>query len=163
MAGNQGKNSRKAPITGGIAGLIIALVAGFFGFDVLSDDPSSTTTSTPSSSARVVSTTPSTRAQELDGRLCPLETLPKNARGVISDIYSGGPFEYPDNDGTRFGNYEGNLPDKPRNYYREYTVETPGLNHRGERRIVTGGPATDPDVFYYTDDHYETFCEVPDA
>ena len=64
----------------------------------------------------------------------------------------------------RFGNYEGVLPQESRDYYREYTVETPGLNHRGTRRIVTGGGSeTDPDVWYYTDDHYESFCSIPDA
>jgi ribonuclease len=43
-------------------------------------------------------------------------------------------------------------------------VETPGVGHRGARRIVVGGGSdTDPDVWYYTDDHYESFCEIPDA
>ncbi|MFC2592192.1 MAG: ribonuclease domain-containing protein, partial [Corynebacterium matruchotii] len=51
-----------------------------------------------------------------------------------------------------------------RNYYREYTVDTPGLNHRGKRRIVTGGGSeTDPDVWLYTQDHYQSFCVIPDA
>lgn len=82
----------------------------------------------------------------------------------MGDILAGGPFEYPDNDGVRFGNYEGRLPQQGRDYYREYTVETPDLGHRGARRIVTGGSdAADPDVWYYTSDHYETFCEIPDA
>ena len=49
-------------------------------------------------------------------------------------------------------------------FYREYTVETPGLDHRGARRIVTGGGSeTDPEVWTFTDDHYESFCEIPDA
>ena len=46
-------------------------------------------------------------------------------------------------------------PGKPRGYYREYTVRTPGLNHRGARRIVTGGDP--PREWYYTDDHYDSF------
>ncbi len=54
-----------------------------------------------------------------------------------------------------FGNRERRLPQRPRGYYREYTVRTPDLGHRGARRIVTGGDP--PDVWYYTDDHYETF------
>ena len=29
--------------------------------------------------------------------------------------------------------------------------------------VVGGGSDTDPDVWYYTDDHYESFCEIPDA
>jgi ribonuclease T1 len=54
-----------------------------------------------------------------------------------------------------FFNREGRLPSRPRGYYREYTVDTPGLGHRGARRIVTGGEP--PDVWYYTDDHYDSF------
>ena len=54
-----------------------------------------------------------------------------------------------------FGNREGHLPRKPRGWYREYTVETPGLSHRGARRIVTGGDP--PREWYYTDDHYDSF------
>jgi guanyl-specific ribonuclease Sa len=91
---------------------------------------------------------------------CGAETLPPEAHEVIEDIESGGPYEYPRNDGVPFGNREGLLPDGERGYYREYTVETPGLNHRGARRIVTGGPdERDPEHWYYTDDHYESFCE----
>lgn len=54
-----------------------------------------------------------------------------------------------------FFNREGLLPAKPRGYYREFTVDTPGLSHRGARRIVTGGDP--PEVWYYTDDHYASF------
>ena len=32
---------------------------------------------------------------------------------------------------------------------------TPGLDHRGARRIVTGGQP--PEMYYYTDDHYDSF------
>ena len=48
------------------------------------------------------------------------------------------------------------LPRRARGYYREYTVVTPGLDHRGARRLVVG---EDGDV-WYTDDHYETFQPV---
>ncbi|QYN37736.1 hypothetical protein K1T35_11120 [Pseudonocardia sp. DSM 110487] len=93
------------------------------------------------------------------------EELPPEAHEVIADIEAGGPYEYPRNDGVTFGNREGLLPDEERGYYREFTVETPGLNHRGARRIVTGGPdERDPEHWYYTDDHYESFCEfLPDG
>lgn len=80
--------------------------------------------------------------------------LPAEAHDTLALIASGGPFPYPQ-DGSEFGNRERHLPAKPRGYYREYTVYTPGIGHRGARRIVTGGRP--PEVFYYTDDHYDSF------
>lgn len=95
---------------------------------------------------------------------CSIDSLPAQAEETAEDITAGGRYEYPDNDGVHFGNYEGILPEEDSDYYSEYTVDTPGLDHRGQRRIVTGGGTeTDPEVWYYTDDHYESFCEVPDA
>ncbi len=80
--------------------------------------------------------------------------LPDEARQTIALVQRGGPYPY-NQDGSVFGNREGRLPQRPRGYYREYTVDTPGLSHRGTRRIVTGG---DPvEIWYYSDDHYETF------
>ncbi|MDK8241414.1 ribonuclease domain-containing protein [Corynebacterium coyleae] len=92
--------------------------------------------------------------------------LPDEAWDTVDLIEAGGPFPYPANDDKRFGNYERVLPQESRNYYREYTVDTPGLRHRGARRIVTGGAggkgktARDVEAWYYTDDHYESFCEM---
>ena len=108
--------------------------------------PTSTPTSTPSPSATVdpVSGLP----------LVLLSDLPIEAAEVVEDIDAGGPYEF-DRDGITFGNYEGILPDRERGYYREYTVPTPGLDHRGARRIVTGG-----DTLYWTDDHYESFSVI---
>mgnify|MGYP003398540097 len=80
--------------------------------------------------------------------------LPREARTTLGLIERGGPFPHRQ-DGGVFGNREGRLPSKPRGYYREYTVDTPGLDHRGARRIVTGGQP--PAVYYYTDDHYDSF------
>lgn len=80
--------------------------------------------------------------------------LPAEARTTLTRIAAGGPFEHRQ-DGSVFGNYEQLLPAQPRGYYHEYTVPTPGLGHRGARRIVTGG--TPPQVWYYTDDHYRSF------
>lgn len=95
---------------------------------------------------------------------CPVDSLPDQAPPVIDDILAGGPYEYPGEDGGHFGNYEGVLPDERSSYYRSFTVDTPGLRHRGERRIVVGGGSkSDPDVWYYSDDHYGSFCEIPDA
>ncbi|MBB3277043.1 guanyl-specific ribonuclease Sa [Pseudoxanthomonas sp. OG2] len=80
--------------------------------------------------------------------------LPPEAHRTLALIARGGPFPNRQ-DGSVFGNREGRLPARQRGYYREYTVDTPGLDHRGARRIVTGGQP--PVEYYYTDDHYETF------
>lgn len=95
---------------------------------------------------------------------CDVLDLPATALPVIEAIEAGGPYAYPRNDGVRFQNREGILPEEDRDYYREFTVETPGLDHRGARRIVTGGlEETDPERWFFTDDHYESFCEfAPD-
>jgi ribonuclease T1 len=45
---------------------------------------------------------------------------------------------------------------RERGYYREYTVRTPGVTHRGIRRIVTGKGGER----YYTDDHYRSFRQI---
>ncbi|GAB2549321.1 guanyl-specific ribonuclease [Rhodanobacter koreensis] len=80
--------------------------------------------------------------------------LPPEARDTLALIAHGGPFPH-SQDGVVFGNYEHLLPEQPRGYYHEYTVETPGAGNRGARRIITGG--TPPDIYYYTDDHYHSF------
>ncbi len=80
--------------------------------------------------------------------------LPPEAVATLQLIQRGGPFPHRQ-DGTTFQNREGLLPQRPRGYYREYTVRTPGLSHRGARRIVTGG--NPPEVYYYTEDHYRSF------
>jgi ribonuclease T1 len=88
-----------------------------------------------------------------------LGTLPQEARETMQRIRAGGPFPF-ERDGVRFGNRERLLPAKPRDYYREYTVRTPGARTRGARRIVCGGPATAPDACYYTQDHYQSFARI---
>ena len=83
--------------------------------------------------------------------------LPPEAVTTLQLIQRGGPFPHRQ-DGTVFHNREGLLPQRTRGYYREYTVRTPGLGHRGARRIVTGG--TPPEVYYYTEDHYRSFRQL---
>ncbi len=80
--------------------------------------------------------------------------LPGEAQATLHRIARGGPFDH-DQDGVVFGNYEGRLPQAPRGYYHEYTVETPGARTRGARRIITGG--NPPVIYYYTGDHYRSF------
>ncbi len=95
---------------------------------------------------------------------CTLADLPSQASVTVRLIRSGGPFPALSerSDGATFYNNERRLPIQPkRTYYREYTVLTPGENDRGERRIVTGGnPAANPPEWYYTGDHYESFCKL---
>ena len=87
------------------------------------------------------------------------EFLPPEAHDVLDRIARGGPFEYRQ-DGGVFQNRERRLPAQPRGYYREYTVDTPGSDDRGARRIITGGGIPgerQPREYWYTDDHYRSF------
>lgn len=84
-----------------------------------------------------------------------LADLPREARATLALIKAGGPFPYA-RDGVTFQNRERLLPARPRGYYREYTVPTPGSRDRGARRIVAGRGAE----FYYTADHYRSFRRV---
>ena len=85
--------------------------------------------------------------------------LPREAIRTLDLIAGGGPFPYA-RDGVVFGNRERLLPSRPRGYYHEYTVQSPGVKSRGARRIVCGGePRTTRDC-YYSDDHYQTFRRI---
>ena len=104
-----------------------------------------------------------------------LQQLPPEAHDTLRLIVANGPFPF-DRDGITFGNREGLLPQAPHGHYREYTVVTPGLKHRGARRIVVGcelqsaanaapAPLRLPQCrgggeFYYTADHYRSFRRI---
>lgn len=83
------------------------------------------------------------------------KVLPPEARDTLQLIEKGGPYPY-DRDGIVFGNFEKRLPIKDRGYYTEFTVKTPGVSHRGARRIVAGKGGER----YYSDDHYKTFKRI---
>lgn len=83
--------------------------------------------------------------------------LPAEARTTLALIRQGGPFPH-ERDGIEFRNFERRLPRAGRGYYHEYTVRTPGERGRGARRIITGGQP--PAVYYYTDDHYQSFRRI---
>ncbi|MCB1909517.1 MAG: ribonuclease [Rhodocyclaceae bacterium] len=83
--------------------------------------------------------------------------LPAEVLATLALIRSGGPFPYR-KDGSVFRNRERLLPQRARDYYREYTVPTPGARDRGARRIVTGGRP--PEIYYYTADHYRSFRRI---
>lgn len=81
--------------------------------------------------------------------------LPDEAKQTLALIRRGGPYPYA-RDGIVFHNRENRLPAKPRGYYREYTVPTPGSKDRGARRLIAGQAGE----FYYTQDHYRTFWRI---
>ncbi|OXM53430.1 ribonuclease domain-containing protein [Amycolatopsis alba] len=85
-----------------------------------------------------------------------LPSLPAEATTTYNLIQKGGPYPYPDNDGTVFSNRENILPKCASGYYHEYTVPTPGSSNRGTRRIVTGTGGE----YFYTGDHYKTFSVI---
>jgi ribonuclease T1 len=88
----------------------------------------------------------------------PESRLPVEAHETLALVRAGGPFPHEEDGGT-FGNREGLLPPRPRGYYREYTVETPGERDRGPRRLVVGASG---DV-YWTTDHYSSFRQVEEG
>ena len=89
-----------------------------------------------------------------------LAELPREAHDTLRLIARNGPFPHR-RDGATFGNYEKQLPPKPRGHYREYTVTTPGARNRGARRIVCGGEQPWPAATcYYTADHYRSFRKI---
>ncbi len=55
--------------------------------------------------------------------------------------------------GSRFGNYEGLLPDAPGRSWTECDIDTLGARSRGAKRIVFSNDG----LIYYTGDHYESF------
>ena len=95
---------------------------------------------------------PATVAPADVGDVCESK-LPAEAHDTLELIEQGGPYPYPQ-DGTVFQNREGILPDQSEGYYHEYTVETPGSDDRGAKRIVTGDKEQED---YFTEDHYESF------
>ncbi|SDJ58889.1 ribonuclease domain-containing protein [Streptomyces indicus] len=95
---------------------------------------------------------PATAAPAAVGDIC-YSALPSQAHDTLDLIEAGGPYPYPQ-DGTVFQNREGLLPRQTSGYYHEYTVETPGSDDRGARRIVTGEEHQED---YYTADHYASF------
>ena len=94
------------------------------------------------------------------GGSVPLAQLPAEAQMTHRLILAGGPVPHR-KDGSVFGNRERLLARKPRGFYHEYTVQTPGSRDRGARRIVCGGnPPVNPEACFYTGDHYASFQRI---
>jgi guanyl-specific ribonuclease Sa len=129
------------------------------------DSAASQSSQMPAAASTTMKTRPgsATRTAPAAGT-CPLSSLPPQAADTVRLIHSGGPFPHPRNDGVVFQNRERRLPRQASGYYHEYTVDTPGASTRGTRRVITGGtPLKSPPVYYYTGDHYATFCTITGA
>ncbi|WP_231881679.1 ribonuclease [Deinococcus puniceus] len=121
-----------------------------------------TQTQTQQTQTQQTQRTPSAQAPRTDSQsglpFIAVTALPREGQQTLRLIDQNGPFPY-SKDGASFGNREGILPQQPRNYYREYTVKTPGERDRGARRIVCGGVQTFTEC-YYTADHYASFQRI---
>jgi ribonuclease T1 len=142
-----------------LVALVVLIVLLVIGYAVAAfRDGGSTHSAPPTTSA-------ATRSGGLTGRTSspsqpraaevPLSSLPAQAATTVALVQRGGPFPYRQ-DGVVFGNLERHLPERPRGYYHEYTVPTPGESDRGARRIITGADGE----YYYTADHYQSFRPV---
>ncbi|XVV05423.1 ribonuclease domain-containing protein [Actinosynnema sp. CA-248983] len=143
-------------LTVALVGLIALVVIGYLAKDLGgSTEPPPTTTKAgagPTSAAKPAQVPGAASGLPVKA----LTSLPGEARSTWELIERGGPFPYPRNDGVTFQNREKRLPAKSGDYYREYTVPTPGSDDRGARRLVTGRERE----VYYTGDHYESFVVV---
>ncbi len=120
------------------------------------DGSSPTAAPTASRAARATAASTASRDAGTGLPLVSLASLPVEARRTVTLIDRGGPFPYRQ-DGGVFGNRERRLPAHPSGWYREYTVETPGSDDRGARRLITGD---DGRLLFWTADHYASFAVV---
>lgn len=104
----------------------------------------------PADAGRLAPAQPTT-----DLRTMTVAMLPKQGIDTLRLIADGGPYPYA-KDGSTFSNREGLLPRHPSGWYREFTVDTPGSDDRGARRIIAGQDG----ARFYTSDHYSSFREV---
>ncbi|MBB5808293.1 guanyl-specific ribonuclease Sa [Saccharothrix ecbatanensis] len=137
-------------LSAALLGLIVLVAVAYFAKDLTDSSPAPPTSGSVSGAAADVPGADSGLPVKA------LSSLPAEAKSTWELIERDGPFPYPRNDGVTFQNREKILPAKARDYYREYTVPTPGSDDRGARRIVTGSS----DEVYYTADHYESFVVV---
>lgn len=84
-----------------------------------------------------------------------LKSLPYEVQTTLDLIRAGVILPYR-KDGSIFKNKEKVLPVKASDYYKEYTVPTPEITTRGDRRLVIGKGGE----VYYTRDHYNSFQEI---
>ncbi|WP_370892739.1 ribonuclease domain-containing protein [Janibacter sp. GXQ6167] len=145
--------SRRASWLRLVGGLIVIALAAWVLWSQGAGSGEATTSGSPSTTRTATASASSTPTSGL--ATIRESALPPQARETLRLIRAGGPYPYA-RDGIGFGNREGVLPERSRGYYKEYTVRTPGVSHRGPRRIITGSQGDR----YYTDDHYESFRQV---
>jgi ribonuclease T1 len=75
--------------------------------------------------------------------------LPPEGKQVLEEIAAGAPLRHPEHDGRFYGNRSLDLPGTGE--FREFTVPTPGLTHRGRRRFVIRGNG----MVFFTACHYD--------
>lgn len=145
-----------------IAGLVVILVLAFVQWLARPGEPSVLPSSSNATATRIsspaISSTPSARSGL---PLC--AGLPAEVADAVVAVRNDGPYLRPRDDGGIFGNRERLLPGKPRGYYREYTVRAPRERFPGPRRLITGGQprlGAEPVEWFYTADHYGSFCEL---
>lgn len=160
-SGSDGDADADARIVAGSSDTSISIDLDGSGSDTTDASPSDDTTDDTGDDT--VDTATATTESVDDGRNCvdgdvdtiDVSDLPDEALDTIALIESGGPFPYDQDDAT-FQNREQLLPQHERGYYHEYTVETPGSDDRGARRIVTG----ECGERWYTYDHYDSFALI---
>jgi len=147
-----------------VALLVVLVLAGAQWWNNRSSTDGSRPASAPAASRTPVAS-PRTSAPSASG-LPPCPALPREVAGAVAAAPDDGPYLRPRDDGGVFGNRERLLPAKPSGYYREYTVRSPRDRFPGPRRLITGGQArlgAEPASWFYTADHYESFCELRPA
>src|SRR5690606_20914947 len=128
---NQSRQHKKTGLSTLLSFIALIAVAVFFFGDLTSSFFADSTPATSITQTAPKTSSPDTAAITGDAQI----------DQTLALIQQGGPFPYPDKDGTTFYNREGKLPAQSQGYYREYTVPTPGVSHRGARRIVKIGRA----------------------
>jgi len=143
----------RSRISAALVGLVVLVLVGWFVRELTADDPA--VRRSPPGTSVAAAGSAALPGESSGLRVQPLSALPAEAQATWRLITSGGPFPY-DRDGMVFGNRERLLPAERSGYYHEYTVDTPGSDDRGARRLITGSEGE----LYYTADHYESFVVV---
>lgn len=141
-----------------VVGVVLVVLLGV---TQLFSNQQTDTTVRPETSAPASATASPSRGGSSGLPVCTDE--PAEVADAVAIVRNNGPYLRPRNDGGIFGNRERLLPRQASGYYREYTVEAPGQRFPGPRRLITGGQAklgAEPTIWFYTADHYESFCEL---